>query len=108
MTKHSPPGLTQSSLRDWWNAPPRTGARLIISPWEYRHLRTWAAARGAAGVVLIALGVITLLAGGDDTKTYAWTLAFAGAGAASLAWAHWDLTIARAQARRAPSDRGGQ
>jgi hypothetical protein len=69
--------------------------RLIISPWEYRHLRRWARVRIAGGMVLGLLAVVTLTFGGDDWKTYGWAMAFLAAGAANLAFAHWELSIAR-------------
>jgi hypothetical protein len=74
--------------------------RLIISPWEYRHLRAWARLRMACGIVLTGLGVVTLSFGGSDSKTYAWTGAFLAAAAAQLAFASWELSIARSAAAR--------
>jgi hypothetical protein len=72
--------------------------RLIISPWEYRHLRAWARVRVASGVVLVALGLATLSFGGSDWKTYGWTMAFLAPAAANLAFAYWELRIARSAA----------
>jgi hypothetical protein len=69
--------------------------RLIISPWEYRHLRASAGMRIASGIVLASLGVVTLSFGGNDSKTYGWTMAFLAAAGAHLAFAYWELTIAR-------------
>ena len=88
-------------LRGWWTSPPRSGMRLIISPWEYRHLRGWAQVRVAAGVVLAALAAVTLAAGGNDSKTYAWAFAFLAAGAANMAFAYWLVRIARSTSARA-------
>lgn len=82
-------------LRRWWVSPPRSGIRLMISPWEYRHLRGWASVRITAGSILVCLGVVTLSFGGTDAKTYGWALAFVAAGAAHLAFAYWELRIAR-------------
>jgi hypothetical protein len=82
-------------LRGWWTSPPRAGMRLIIAPWEYRHLRVFARVRIAAGTVLVGLGVVTLAFGGNDWKTYGWTMAFLAAAAALLAFASWELSIAR-------------
>jgi hypothetical protein len=87
-------------LRGWWTSPPRSGMRLIISPWEYRHLRAWAGVRIASGIVLAGLGVVTLSFGGNDSKTYGWTMAFLAAAAAHLAFAYWELSIARSEAPR--------
>jgi hypothetical protein len=72
--------------------------RLVISPWEYRHLRAWAGVRIAGGIVLAGLGVVTLSFGGNDWKTYGWTLAFLASAAATLAFAYWELNIARSAA----------
>ena len=85
-------------LRGWWASPPRSGLRLIIAPWEYRHLRGWASVRMVSGIVLVCLGLVTLGFGGTDAKTYAWATAFAAAGAAHLAFAVWELNIARSEA----------
>ena len=75
--------------------------RLIISPWEYRHLRAWARVRMVSGGVLAALAVVTLSFGGDDSKTYAWATAFLAAGAANWGFAYWELSIARSEASQA-------
>jgi hypothetical protein len=87
-------------LRGWWSSPPRSGMRLIISPWEYRHLRAWAGVRIAGGIVLAGLGVVTLSFGGNDSKTYGWTIACLAAAAAHWAYASWELSIARSAAPR--------
>jgi hypothetical protein len=87
-------------LRGWWTSPPRAGVRLIISPWEYRHLRAWVRVRIVGGVVLAALGVVTLSFGGDDWKTYGWTIAFLALAAADWAWAYWELSIVRSEASK--------
>jgi len=55
-------------LRGWWTSPPRSGMRLIISPFEYRHLRGSARVRIAGGIVLAGLGVVTLAYGGNDAR----------------------------------------
>ena len=91
MTAPAPNGL-----RGWWMTPPRTGMRRIISPWEYRHLRTWAALRIAAGVILLGLGFITLGFGGSDSTTYIWASVFLATGVAQFGFASWLLSIARA------------
>jgi hypothetical protein len=90
----------RTGLRGLWTSPPRAGMRLLISPWEYRHLRAWARVRIASGVVLVGLGGVTLAFGGDDWKTYGWTMAFLAAAAANLACASWELSIARSEAAR--------
>jgi hypothetical protein len=83
------------SLREWWSSPPRSGMRLIISPWEYRHLRAGARLHLAGGIVFAGLAIVTLSFGGDDWKTYAWTMAFLAAALVNVAFACWELTIAR-------------
>ena len=83
--------------RGWWTSPPRSGIRHIIAPWEYRHLRAWANVRSAAASVLTGLGVITLAFGGNDWKTYGWTMLFLALAAAQVSVAYWFLTIARSE-----------
>ena len=51
-------------------------------------------------IVLAGLGVVTLSFGGNDWKTYGWTMAFLAAAAADLAFAYWELSIARSAAAR--------
>jgi hypothetical protein len=85
-----------TGLRGWWTSAPRSGMQLIISPWEYRHLRFWARVRIAAGIALVILGVITGFGGGNEATTHAWTLAFLTAAAANVTFACWELSIARA------------
>jgi hypothetical protein len=41
-------------------APSRTGMRRVFPSWEYRHLRAWAGARMAGGIVLVGLGTLML------------------------------------------------
>lgn len=91
----------RKGLRGWWTSPPRSGMRLIISPWEYRHLRAWARVRIASGSVLAGLGLVTLSFGGNDRKTYEWAMVFLAAALAHLAFAYWELTIARSAPPRA-------
>jgi hypothetical protein len=88
-------------LRGWWTSPPRSGGRLIIAPWEYRHLRAFASARIAGGMILVCLGLVTLSFGGNNWKTYGWTIGFLAAAAAQLAFAYWELNIARSAAAQA-------
>jgi len=98
---HAPNANTApEGLRGWWASPPRSGMQRIISPWEYRHLRAWAGVRMASGTALVGLGVVTVSFGGDDGKTYGWAMAFLAAAAANLAFAYWELSIARSAAAR--------
>jgi hypothetical protein len=74
--------------------------RRIISPWEYRHLRFWAGVRIGEGVILVGLGFVTFAFGGNDWKTYGWTMAFLAVATAHLAFARWELAIARSATAR--------
>ena len=49
-------------------------------------------------VALTGLGLVTLAFGGSDWKTYGWTMAFLAAAVANLAFAYWELSIARSDA----------
>ena len=82
-------------LRGLWTNPPRSGLRLIIAPWEYRHLRVFAGVHAASAALLMMLGLLTLGFGGSDTKTYLWTLGWMAAAAAHAAVARWERSIAR-------------
>jgi signal transduction histidine kinase len=48
---------------------------------------------GTVDLLLVGLGLVTLAAGGNDWKTYGWTLAFVAAGAANFAVGYWYTTI---------------
>jgi hypothetical protein len=87
-------------LRGWWASPPRSGMRRMLSPWEYRHLRSWAHVRIAGGIVLAGLGVVTLGFGGNDWKTYGWTAFWLVLAAAQFSFAYWELAIARSESAR--------
>jgi signal transduction histidine kinase len=84
------------------NFPARRTAleRALIRPWEYRHLRAWAGARMAGGVVLTGLGVVTLGVGGSGWRVYGWTAAFLAAAAANMAFGYWEISIAAARLPR--------
>ena len=90
--------ISRNDLRTWWASPPRSGPQRLISPWEYRHLRGFAGARAAGAGVLVALGVVTAAFGGNDATTIGWTLGFLAMAAAQLAFAYWEISIARAAA----------
>jgi hypothetical protein len=77
-------GIAANGLRERWTSPSRSGLRLIISPIEYRHLRTFGRVRIVSGVVLIGLG----------TLTYGWASWFLAGAAANLSFGYWELTIA--------------
>ena len=74
---------------------PRTGARRLISAWEYRHLRGCGVAHLAAGVVQGGLGAVTFSRGGKDAKTYGWTAFWLLMCALNIALGRWERTIAR-------------
>jgi hypothetical protein len=74
--------------------------RRLIAPWEYRHLRAWAGVRISAGIALVGLGAVTLSFGGNDWKTYGWTMVFLALAAAQFSFAYWELTIARSVSPR--------
>jgi hypothetical protein len=80
--------------------PLRSGLRRIIPPWEFRHLRVWASARIAGGIVLAGLGFVTLGFGGNDAKTYGWAAVFLALAALALAAGWWEMTIARSATPR--------
>jgi hypothetical protein len=92
---HAPGNTAPKGLRGWWTSPQRSGMQLIISPWEYRHLRACAGVRIASGVVLVGLGAVTIGFGGNDRKTNGWATAFLALAAADLAFGTWELRIAR-------------
>jgi hypothetical protein len=58
------------------------------------NLRAWAGVRMAGGLVLVGLGVVTLSFGGNDRKTYGWTMAFLVAAAAESAGRMWIVLLA--------------
>ena len=64
--------------------------RRIISPWEYRHLRAWAAVRIGGGIVAAVLGAFVL-----SEVSGAWTIFGAlllAAGAANFWFACRELS----------------
>jgi uncharacterized membrane protein len=77
--------------------------RLIISPWEYRHLRASVCVRIVSGVVFAGLGLVTLSFRANDWKTYGWTMAFLAAAGANFAFAYWELSMLAPQRRRTRS-----
>jgi hypothetical protein len=46
---------------------------------------------------LAGLGIVTLAFGGNDWKTYGWTLFWLALAAAQVSFASWLLTIARSE-----------
>ena len=86
--------MAQGRFRSWWMSPPRTGMRLIICPWEYRHLRPFAGLHIGGGLVAIALGLLVLGIGGPNWKALGWGLAFCTIGVAHIWFGYWELGIA--------------
>jgi hypothetical protein len=78
----------------------RSGLRRVFPPWEYRHLRAWAAARIGGGAVAAICGVLTLSFGGSDGTTYGWAALFLAGAALAFAAGFWELTIARSAPAR--------
>jgi hypothetical protein len=82
-------------LLRWWLTPPRPGLQRLIHPWEYRHLRRFAAIRIAGGSVAAFAGLICLSYG-----VYGWAAFFLVLAALNLAGGNWFLTIARSASAR--------
>lgn len=87
--------IAAKGLRGWWLTPPRTGMRRLIAPWEYRHLRAFAAMRTVGGSAAAAAGVVCLAYGG-----YGWAAFFLVLAALNLGGGSWFLAIARATSAR--------
>jgi hypothetical protein len=78
------------------NAPPsRTGMRRVLPPWEFRHLRAWASARIAGGVVLVGLGALMLA-----YASYGWAAFWLVLAALAFAGGYWEVAIARSASAR--------
>jgi signal transduction histidine kinase len=73
------------------NVPPQRSVleRILIRPWEYRHLSFWGAFRIVAGIILFFCGVLTLGSG-----AYGWAAVFLVPAALNLAFGFWELAIA--------------
>jgi hypothetical protein len=79
-------------LRGWWLSPPRSGMRRFLAPWEYRHLRPFAALHIVGGTVALVLGGIVL-----SLVTNAWLILgviWMVVALANYAVAYWMLSIA--------------
>lgn len=83
------PATTQRST------PPRSGMRRLIVPWEYRHLRGCARVHIAAGIVLAALGAVTLFGGSFTAKAVGFAVVFLAVAVGQFLFAAWELAIAR-------------
>ena len=87
---------TAKGLRGWWLSPPRSGMRVLINPWEYRHLRLFGGTRIAGGSIGIAASVICLAYG-----VYGWAAFFFVIAALNLAGGAWFLSIANSRSAQA-------
>jgi predicted MFS family arabinose efflux permease len=88
-------------LRGWWASPPRSGMRLIIWPYVYRHLRPFGRVCIAAGIVAVGLAAVTLVGGSFTAEAVGWAMFFLAVGAVNLATAAWFLAIVRSESARA-------
>jgi hypothetical protein len=77
-------------LRGWWASPPRSGMRLLIHPWAYRHLGVLGVMHLVGGILAAAAGIVCLSHGAGG-----WGGLFLLAALASLMLGGWYLTIAR-------------
>jgi hypothetical protein len=82
-------------LHDWWRLPPRHGVRLLINPWEYRHLGVFAITHIAGGIVAAGIGAFIL-----SYSAYGWGAFFLVVGALNVGAGYWYVTIARSSASR--------
>ena len=81
-------------------SPPRSGMERIISPWEYRHPRTFAWLHIAGAAVLVGLAGVTFALGGANWTAYGFGLGFLALGLAHLAVGYWLLSIDRSSGGR--------
>jgi hypothetical protein len=79
------------------NAPPRTGMRRVIPPWEFRNLRAWARVHIGAGLAKAIVGFVLL-----SLHAYGWAALFLVAGMVAYALGYWEISIARSAPARAP------
>jgi hypothetical protein len=77
-------------LRGWWQSPPRSGTRRLISPWEFRHLRLSGATRIIGGGVAATAGAVCLSYDADG-----WAAFFLVLAGLNVAGGCWYITIAR-------------
>jgi hypothetical protein len=83
-------GTGASRLLEWWLSPPRSGTRLLLAPFEYRHLRVFGVTRIVGGSVAAGAGIVCL-----SYAAYGWAAFFLVVGALNLAGGYWECSIAR-------------
>jgi hypothetical protein len=82
-------------LRGWWRTPPRSGARLLINPIEYRHLRVYGIMRIVGGSFLTFGGMMCLA-----YHAYGWAALFLVLAALNLAGGAWFVNLANSEPSR--------
>jgi hypothetical protein len=93
-------------LRGWWLTPQRPGLQRMISPWEYRHLGAYGAARAAGGGFQLGIGLVLLSLGlraetdQERRKMYQLSAWFLVPAAANIAGGCWYITIASSASAR--------
>jgi hypothetical protein len=68
-------GTARRRPRGWWLSPARSGVQLLITPWEYRHLRAFGITHLAGGVVAAGIGAFIV-----SYAAYGWAAFFLGSG----------------------------
>ena len=87
-------------------APPRSGIRRLITPWEYRHIHAVAGVRLVAGGFQLGVGLVLLSLGhkaGNDRerRTYfRWAAYFLVMAVLQLFGGTLDMTVARSEPPR--------
>jgi hypothetical protein len=92
---YTPIANLDKGLRGWWLTPPRHGIYLVISPWQYRHLRFFGVLALATGVIPVAAGLICLGYG-----VFGWAAFFLVIAALAIGGGSWFLSIDRSIAAR--------
>ena len=77
-------------------APPRTGVRRLIPPWEFRNLRAWARVHIGGGLAKTIAGFVLL-----SLHAYGWGALFLVAGIVAYTLGYWEMGIARSASARA-------
>jgi hypothetical protein len=83
-------------------APPRTGLRRLITPWEYRHRRSVASVRFASGGFTLGVGLVLLSLGRqgepgqERSKCFGFAALFLGLTPLQFFGGYLDMTADRA------------